>query len=169
MTNHELTPEEAARAEERYKEIEEVKREKAARTTKHAEEKKLEKPKLIKPIRVRTYKGSQERAIALYHKDLELMAAQGYFPKSQIWAPGSYGFFDFLVALLLCFLIIGILVFIYMLIVKPDGVLTVTYELRSDSESTNSVQAEKICPQCAEYVKKAAKVCRFCGYNFPSE
>ena len=169
MTDHELTPEEAARAEERYKEIEEAKREKSVRTEKYAERKKSEKPKSLKPIRIRIYKGSQERAIALYHKDLELMAAQGYFPKSQSWAPGSYGFFDFLVALLLCFLIIGILIFVYMLIVKPDGVLTVTYELRLDSELMNSIQAEKICPQCAERVKEAAKVCRFCGYNFPSE
>lgn len=33
----------------------------------------------------------------------------------------------FTVALLLCLLLIGILVFIYMLVVKPDGTLTVTY------------------------------------------
>jgi len=26
--------------------------------------------------------------------------------------------------------------------------------------------AEKVCPQCAEHVKFAAKVCRFCGYSF---
>jgi Uncharacterised protein family UPF0547 len=27
----------------------------------------------------------------------------------------------------------------------------------------------KTCPQCAETVKAAAKVCRFCRYEFPSE
>jgi tRNA(Ile2) C34 agmatinyltransferase TiaS len=26
----------------------------------------------------------------------------------------------------------------------------------------------KVCPRCAETVKSAAKVCRFCGYEFPS-
>jgi hypothetical protein len=28
---------------------------------------------------------------------------------------------------------------------------------------------EKTCPQCAEQVKRAARVCRFCGYKFPPE
>jgi len=27
---------------------------------------------------------------------------------------------------------------------------------------------EKTCPQCAEHVKRAAKVCRFCGHQFTS-
>jgi uncharacterized membrane protein YeaQ/YmgE (transglycosylase-associated protein family) len=27
--------------------------------------------------------------------------------------------------------------------------------------------ALKVCPQCAEDVKAAARICRFCGYNFP--
>ena len=34
-------------------------------------------------------------------------------------------------ALLLCLLIIGIFIFIYMLIVKPGGVLTVTYQYQA--------------------------------------
>lgn len=28
---------------------------------------------------------------------------------------------------------------------------------------------EKACPQCAETVKSAAKLCRFCGYSFERE
>lgn len=80
---------------------------------------------------VKTYRGNQTRATELFHQDAALMAAQGYVPTSQTWAPGEYGCGAFLLALLLCFLIIGILVFIYMLLVKPDGTLSVTYELRT--------------------------------------
>ena len=29
-------------------------------------------------------------------------------------------------------------------------------------------EATKICPQCAEAVKAAAKICRFCRYEFPA-
>ena len=47
-----------------------------------------------------------------------------------------------------------------MLIVKPNGTLTVTYERRAVSVE------EKICPKCAERIKAAALVCHFCGYEF---
>lgn len=30
-------------------------------------------------------------------------------------------------------------------------------------------EAEKTCPKCAEKVKAAAKVCRFCGHEFADE
>ena len=79
---------------------------------------------------VRIYKGSQSEATAAFQKDAVIMAAHGYVPTSQTWTPGEYGCGSFLVALLLCLLVIGILVFIYMLIVKPPGTLTVTYEYR---------------------------------------
>lgn len=106
--------------------------------------------------------------MALYQADAANMAAAGFFPISQSWAPGTYGCGAFLIALLLCVVLIGILVFIYMLIVKPDGTLTVTYEFRPILvTSTNAVSvAEKTCPRCAEQVKAAASACRFCGYEF---
>jgi hypothetical protein len=115
---------------------------------------------------IKTYRGNQAQATAAFQTDSVKMAAQGYYPTSQTWAPGSYGCGAFLLALLLCFVLIGIVVFIYMLIVKPDGTLTVTYELRSVSSARATSVEEKTCPKCAEQVKAAALVCRFCGHNF---
>jgi hypothetical protein len=87
---------------------------------------------------------------------------------SQSWAPGTYGAGAFLLALLLCFVLIGFLIFVYLLIVKPDGVLSVTYELRAAPviPATVAPAAEKTCPKCAEQVKVAATICRFCRHEF---
>ena len=132
-----------------------------------------DRPKGVKvseqePTIIKTYKGSKDQATAVFKADSANMAAQGYYPTSQTWAPGSYGCGAFLLALLLCIVLIGIIVFIYMLIVKPAGTLTVTYELRSSAVSSEkAITVEvKTCPQCAEQVKAAAVVCRFCGHSF---
>jgi hypothetical protein len=109
---------------------------------------------------VKTYTGSQEQATSKYRADAAKMAMQGYVPTNQVWSAGSYGCGSFLFALLLCLVLIGILVFIYMLIVKPAGTLTVTYTLAPRAE------LEKTCPKCAERVKAAAAICRFCGHTF---
>jgi hypothetical protein len=113
--------------------------------------------KQLPPVIVKRYFGSQARATELFHADSNKMRARGYFPTSQTWAAGQWGCAAFLFALVLCVILIGIIVFIYMIIVKPDGTLTVTYELRAQ---------EKTCPQCAEEVKAAALICRFCGFQF---
>jgi Uncharacterised protein family UPF0547 len=117
---------------------------------------------------VKTYKGNQARAIELFQADAAKMAAQGYVPTSQSWAPGAYGCGSFLLALLLCVVIIGLLIFIYMLLVKPEGTLSVTYELRADTVGSKILtpSEEKTCPKCAEQVKAAAQICRFCGHSF---
>lgn len=83
------------------------------------------------PVVIRNYTGTQAQATAWFQKDAVGMAAQGYFPSSQTWIPGEYGCGSFLMALLLCVVLIGIIVFIYMLFVKPPGTLTVNYTLRS--------------------------------------
>ena len=117
---------------------------------------------------IKKYKGSQQAALDKFQTDSEKMAADGYRPTSQSWAPGAYGCGEFLLALILCFVLIGFLIFVYMLIVKPDGTLTVTYELTqaSSAESALASGESKICPQCAETVKAAALICRFCGHKF---
>lgn len=111
---------------------------------------------------VKTYRGSQSGAAAAFKRDAASLVAKGYHPVNQSWAPGTYGCGAFILALLLCFIIIGFLIFIYMLIVKPAGTLTVTY-------ARQVADAEKSCPRCAERVKQAAKVCRFCGHEFGEE
>ncbi len=79
---------------------------------------------------VEEYKGNEANARKLFLRDAEKKAKKGYYPISENWTPGSYGIGAFIVALLLCFILIGFIVFIYMLIVKPAGTLTVTYEYR---------------------------------------
>lgn len=82
-------------------------------------------------VQVRTYKAkTQKLAADAFTLDSGYMAARGYYPTSQSWAPGSWGAGAFIIALLLAIFIIGILIFIYLLIVKPDGTLTVTYQLQ---------------------------------------
>jgi hypothetical protein len=119
-------------------------------------------------IIIKTYRGDQQQATIAFQTDAAKMAAKGYFPTAQSWAPGTYGCGAFLLALLLCIILVGILVFIYMLIVKPSGILSVTYELRQAPETTLSTISanEKTCPKCAEQVKAAAIICRYCGHNF---
>jgi hypothetical protein len=81
-------------------------------------------------IIVKTYTGSQAEATMSFQADAAQMAIQGYFPVFQSWAPGQWRSAAFIAALLLCFLIVGIPALIYMLIVTPNGALTVTYGFR---------------------------------------
>jgi hypothetical protein len=114
------------------------------------------------PITTRVYKGTQARATKLFERDAADLATLGYFPTNQNWAPGQWSAGHFIVAIILCFVLIGFIVFIFMLVVKPAGTLRVTYERRKVPVQ----EVEKTCPQCAERVKAAALVCRFCGHKF---
>ena len=114
------------------------------------------------PITTRVYKGSQAQATRAFERDAADLATLGYFPTNQSWAPGQWGVGQFILALILCFVLIGIIVFIFMLVVKPAGTLRVTYERRNVPVQ----EAEMTCPQCAERVKAAALICRFCGHKF---
>ena len=93
-------------------------------------------------VTTRRYDGSLHDATAAFQRDAANMARSDWYPTSQAYAPGSWGCGAFLVALLLCFLVIGFLVFIYMLIVKPDGSLVVTYEYRPPVTPVTQGQAD---------------------------
>ncbi len=113
---------------------------------------------------IKVYKGQHDGATQAFQADAARMAYQSYYPTTQVWAPGAYGCGNFIVALLLCLVLIGIIIFIYMLIVKPAGTLTVTYELRSATvdENNPSPQTHVRCPECQEWVLKGAKICKHC-------
>jgi len=121
--------------------------------------------------KIKTYKGKKDEVAKAFEKNAVTMEKEGYFPISQSYEPGSWGCGAFIIAFLLCFILIGLIVFVYMMIVKPDGVLTVTYEYRGDAVDVESVanDAEKVCPQCAETVKAGANICRYCRYDFSGE
>src|SRR5262245_6433537 len=54
---------------------------------------------------IRTYSGDQAEATTLFQADSVEMAARGYFPTSQSYAPGQWGCGAFIVALLLCLIL----------------------------------------------------------------
>jgi len=104
---------------------------------------------------IKTYPGSRS-----FQADAIKMAEKGYFPTSQSWKQGEWSGGNYIVAVLLIFVFdLGLLILGYMLIVKPQGALSVTYQLRAP---------EKTCPSCAERIKSAALVCHFCGHQFTS-
>lgn len=84
------------------------------------------------PVILREYRGRQQKdANAAFARDAAALAADGYFPTTQSWAPGQWGCGAYLLGLLAILLFgIGLLVILYLIVVKPAGTLTVTYELR---------------------------------------
>ncbi len=81
------------------------------------------------PVLTRTYHGKQAEAASLYAQDSTLLAAHGYAPTQQFYAPGEWGCGAFLLAALAILLFgFGLLILLYLVIVKPAGTLTVTYQ-----------------------------------------
>jgi hypothetical protein len=94
---------------------------------------------------VRTYVAkSQQEAAVQFQQDAVNMAAAGYYPINQIWTPGSWSSAAWIVGLILLIFLIGIFVLILLLVVKPDGTLTVTYDYRGQPQAQPSPQAPAI-------------------------
>lgn len=114
---------------------------------------------------IRSYHGSLEKATKLFQGDAARLSPLGWMPISQTYSQGSWGCGAFLIALLLCVFLIGIVVFIYLLVVKPDGTLVVTYQLREGFAVPTVALAdgERACLTCGMAVLERAGVCKHCG------
>ncbi len=83
------------------------------------------------PTIVRAYWGAQQSdAVRVFEQDASELARFGYQPRMLSWAEGRWGCGAFVVALLLAVILVGLLMFLYMLVVRPDGILTVAYARR---------------------------------------
>jgi hypothetical protein len=86
---------------------------------------------------LKAYRGKQGEVASLLQADSTEMAAEGYFPTWQNWTPGERTTEAYVVAVLLIVLFgFGVLVLAYLLIVEPDGTLTVAYERRAASSAS---------------------------------
>ena len=121
----------------------------------------------LEPI-IKQWEGDQMAALALYQADANLMAEQGYFPVSQEWR-SSPRVVRCAIGIILIPAGIGIVILLTLLFTKnPKGCWIVKYAYREKTQSPAEVATapHKTCPKCAEEVKDAAAICRFCKYDF---
>jgi len=91
-------------------------------------------PILVWPYRAK----SEDEAAMVFQADAPRMAGAGYDPVSQTWAPGQRSNAAIVAALFLSIWLIGLPILIYLIVVKPKGTLTVTYELRRPASTEAS-------------------------------
>ena len=97
---------------------------------KRGDAEKAERARLIQnrpPTAVIRYRGRYERATQSFQRDAANLATLGYYPTNQSWVPGEWRTWQYLLALLLCIVVVGVGIFLYMLVVRPPGTLAVTY------------------------------------------
>jgi hypothetical protein len=103
-------------------------------------------PQLLRSYKART-PGDADR---LFLEEAPLLAKRGYFPTQQRWNAGQWRGIDFVAAVILMFVLVGFLIFVYMIIVKPDGTLTVTYEPRVSTASASPPPAARAATSIAD-------------------
>lgn len=97
----------------------------------------------VPPLLVKAYNGKPSEATSRLQADSVEMAAEGYFPTWQNWVPGEWSKEAYAVAALLVFLFgVGLFVLAYLVIVEPDGTLTVAYERRASVGSADQLGAK---------------------------
>ena len=90
---------------------------------------------------VRVYWGAQRSdVVGVFAQDASELACFGYQPAGETWEAGRWGTPAFLVALLLTVTIVGLLMFLYMLVVSPDGTLEVAY-VRGEHSAASNISA----------------------------
>ncbi|MEA2321488.1 MAG: hypothetical protein QOD81_1338 [Solirubrobacteraceae bacterium] len=79
---------------------------------------------------VREYRGSLAAATAAFEHEAPALAAAGYTPVREDYTPGSWSRGQYLLAILLIPLVIGIVMLIYLAFNAPEGTLAVTSRWR---------------------------------------
>jgi len=85
-------------------------------------------PALWPLVITRMYGGNFKKATDLAAEESPKFAAQGYVVVGQQYVPGSWSTSAWIIALLLIVFVVGLLVLVFMVVAKPPGTLTVTYQ-----------------------------------------
>ena len=126
------------------------------------------------PVLVRTYEG--EQAQAAYQEEAQVLGRHGYAPQAQT-EDGGHVHVGRLLATA------GWSVLAGRKGIRSDPSLTVTYtrtaptrswRVLGDADPSRAPQPvsdvdSKVCPDCAESVKLAARICRYCRHEFWAE
>jgi hypothetical protein len=88
------------------------------------------------------YKGEYEQSSASFGRHAPLSAERNWYPISLTYVPGTWGLGTWVIALLLLFLVVGIVVLVYMIVVRPPGELVVIYEYRPPRDVTPTQAAQ---------------------------
>lgn len=80
------------------------------------------------PIFIRGYRGkAYEDTIESYYRDSVLLHLQGYEPAGQHYVEGRWSVAMAVIATVLIPFLVGVIMWLFMLVTRPTGTLTVTY------------------------------------------